>query len=178
MEKWKVIPDYSDYEISTYGNVRSLKNNAITPLSQATTIHGYKTVMLYNGKRKNITIHRLMAFTFIPNPENKATVNHIDGNKLNNSIENLEWATYKENQNHAFKNGLNEGGWKGKFGENHSKSKAVEFVDKNGNIIYSFGSARMAERETGHKNATISAQCIGKNKKHDTVDKWRFANVI
>ena len=70
---------------------------------------GYVVVSI---NRKWTQLHRVIAETFIPNQENKPTVNHIDGNKLNNSLSNLEWSTYKENQNHAEKNNLtgNRGG--------------------------------------------------------------------
>ena len=68
---------------------------------------GYETIVLTkDGIRKNYTIHRLVALAFISNPENKHTVNHKDGNKLNNNVLNLEWATEKENQIHKWQNGL------------------------------------------------------------------------
>ena len=69
--------------------------------------YGYETVVLTkNGSRKNFTVHKLVAWTFIPNPENKPQINHKDGNKLNNRVSNLEWVTEKENQIHKWKNGL------------------------------------------------------------------------
>lgn len=71
---------------------------------------GYLKVRLQSaGNDKTIPIHRLIALNFIPNPENKKTVNHIDGNKLNNRIENLEWATQGEQISHAYKLGLRSG---------------------------------------------------------------------
>ena len=69
--------------------------------------YGYKTIVITkDGIRKNYTIHRLVALAFIPNPQNKKTINHINGNKLDNRVENLEWATEKENQLHKWNNGL------------------------------------------------------------------------
>lgn len=74
---------------------------------QDTNRDGYKVVALYkNNKSTAKTVHRLVALAFIPNPENKPCVNHIDGNKQNNNIENLEWVTYSENTIHSFQNGL------------------------------------------------------------------------
>ena len=68
---------------------------------------GYKRVTLTVGKKKvSYSVHRLIAITFLNNKENTRTVNHIDGDKLNNNVSNLEWATYSENHKHAFKNGL------------------------------------------------------------------------
>ena len=68
---------------------------------------GYERVVLTkDGIRKTYSVHKLVELAFIPNPENKTTINHIDGNKRNNNVSNLEWATEKENQNHKWKNGL------------------------------------------------------------------------
>lgn len=68
---------------------------------------GYETIVLTkDGIRKNYTIHKLVALAYIPNPENKPTINHIDGNKLNNNVSNLEWATYKEQKIHAWNKNL------------------------------------------------------------------------
>ena len=68
---------------------------------------GYERVVLTkDGIRKTYSVHKLVSLAFIPNPENKTTINHIDGNKRNNNVSNLEWATEKENQNHKWKNGL------------------------------------------------------------------------
>ena len=69
--------------------------------------YGYETVVLTkNGKRKNYTVHKLVALAFLPNFKNKETINHIDGNKRNNNVNNLEWATMKENQQHKWLTGL------------------------------------------------------------------------
>jgi hypothetical protein len=69
--------------------------------------HGYKTVQFKrNGKRKLYLVHRLLALCFIPNPHGKPQINHIDGDKLNNSLENLEWVTDRENKTHAHRVGL------------------------------------------------------------------------
>lgn len=68
---------------------------------------GYEIVDLYkNGKRKTVRVHRLVAEAFIPNNDNKPEVNHIDGNKHNNNVDNLEWVTKKENCRHAWNNNL------------------------------------------------------------------------
>ena len=66
----------------------------------------YKVILTNNGVRKEFTIHRLVAKAFIPNPENKPTVNHKNGIKTDNNVNNLEWATIKENQIHKWENGL------------------------------------------------------------------------
>jgi hypothetical protein len=100
-EVWKEIIDFPNYKISNLGRVIVIK----TELLKKYRIHnGYYTVMLSkNSSYKCVIVHRLVAIHFIPNPENKLTVNHIDKNKLNNCIENLEWATHSEQQLHNYK---------------------------------------------------------------------------
>jgi hypothetical protein len=103
----KEIEGHKGYFVDKKGNVYSNKSGEIKQLKPI-KFGKYLGINLYdrleNGKRKYklYYIHRLVAQTFIPNPDSKATVNHIDGNKYNNSIENLEWATYKENTQHAY----------------------------------------------------------------------------
>jgi len=92
--------------------VSGIKYSAVTEtgggfLKSRINNHGYLVIHLsHKGKQKNLYIHRLVALSYIPNPENKPQVNHIDGNPLNNKISNLEWCTPKENVHHAIKIGL------------------------------------------------------------------------
>ena len=116
---WKPIKGYEGlYEVSDKGQVRSLDriNHRGTKykgriLRNRNTPNGYYAVMLSkNGIEKIYTVHRLVATTFIPNPENKEEINHKDGNKKKNILENLEWVTRSENVKHAYKTGLNPSG--------------------------------------------------------------------
>lgn len=95
----------SNYYVSNYGRIKNIKNNIIIPNRDK---GGYFNVRLYNDKHKykNMLVHRLVAIIFIPNPENKREVNHKDGNKCNNHVDNLEWVTPKENSQHSWKTGL------------------------------------------------------------------------
>ncbi len=101
------IKDFEDYTIDKNGNVFSIrKDKYLKPYLDRK--NGYLSVALYkDGTHKNYRVHRLVAETFIPNPSNLPQVNHIDGNKLNNNVDNLEWCTSKQNIQHAWKNGLN-----------------------------------------------------------------------
>ncbi|WP_053032139.1 NUMOD4 domain-containing protein [Staphylococcus haemolyticus] len=117
-EYWKDIKGYEGlYQVSNLGNIKSidrsikrstslmkLKNK---PISQYVGNRGYPMVSLcINGKCKRYLVHRIVAIAFLPNPLNKAYVNHIDGNKQNSNLENLEWSTPTENSIHAHKHGL------------------------------------------------------------------------
>lgn len=105
MEQWKIIETYPNYKISNLGNVKNKQNKI---LKQRTTKNRYKEIGLRNGnkKQKFFLVHRLVAFNFIPTKEGKYYVNHIDGKKNNNLVENLEWVTQSENQKHAYETGL------------------------------------------------------------------------
>ena len=105
MEIYKVIHDYPNYEVSTLGNVRNIGSGRV--LRPIKTKNGYLQVNLCkDGKHFMRYVHRLIASVFIPNPDNKPCVNHIDGDKHNNRVENLEWCSHSENMKHAFKTGL------------------------------------------------------------------------
>lgn len=103
----KIIDQFPNYRIYEDGRVQNIKTNRF--LKPGINGHGYLSVVLsLNGRMYSNSIHRLLAQEFISNPENKPCVNHIDGNKLNNSLDNLEWVTYSENILHAYRIGLNE----------------------------------------------------------------------
>jgi len=114
MEVWKDITGYEGrYKVSSFGRLKSLSNGKwgfrpVTAIIIGTVSCGYRRVQLRdrNGRYKGRLVHRLVAEAFIPNPENKPCINHIDGDKANNHIDNLEWCTYSENNKHAFRTGL------------------------------------------------------------------------
>jgi len=122
-EVWKKIEGYDLYEVSNFGNIKSLNFNKESILKLNLTDKGYLHVSLFKNRiKKTTSVHRIVAISFIPNPENKPCVNHIDGNKQNNKITNLEWVTVKENIHHSFNLGLNSG----KKGEHHNCCKLTE----------------------------------------------------
>lgn len=123
-EIWKDVVGYEGYyKVSNLGDVRSIERNGtkiggqiLSPFNS----RGYIRVILSNNNiYKKISVHRLVALAFIPNPENKPCVNHINGIKSDNRIENLEWCTIRENNVHAFNMGLKTA----LKGENHIHSK-------------------------------------------------------
>ena len=112
---WKDIKGYEGmYQVSDQGDIKSLRKWSGTCYRKERilsknrlTKDGYHRVSLAkDGKYKDFSVHRLVAQAFIPNPENKLTVNHKNGDKLDNRVENLEWATREENMQHAYDNGL------------------------------------------------------------------------
>ena len=103
-QKIAIMPNYL---INQCGKIYSTMRGGERELKQTTHNLGYKRVGLQiSGKQKHFYVHRLVAETFIPNPKNKPFINHIDGNKTNNCVDNLEWCTHKENIIHAIKYGL------------------------------------------------------------------------
>ena len=115
MEFWRTIENYEGYQVSNLGNVKSLSKKLKCKKGVRTTKEkilkckkskqGYLSVQLKN-KGKHFLVHRLVALSFIENKENKQQINHINGIKHDNKVENLEWCTQSENQIHAYKNKL------------------------------------------------------------------------
>lgn len=153
-EVWKDIYGYEGlYQVSNLGRVKSLaKYDRIGRYrtecikSQVDNGNGYLVVNLkIDGIQKMSTVHRLVAESFIPNPNNKRCINHIDGNKKNNNVNNLEWVTHSENMIHAVKHGLC----------NHRNGRKVLCVELN-KVFYSI---KDAERWVGVKGSRISSVC-------------------
>lgn len=170
-KEWKEIKGYEGkYIISNHGEIISLprykQNNSkqqyVEPKEISkyiNKINGYVYVYLCNdGKEKNIRLHRLVAETFIPNPNNKTQINHKDGNKLNNNVSNLEWCTASENLMHAYKLGL---------ANNNNQKKKVAQYSLDNEFIKEFDSLTEASKESGISLTKISECVNGKRKRKD-----------
>lgn len=168
-EIWKPVKDFEDkYQISTFGRLKNIQTNHI--LKMTNQYGGYFAITLYNNKRKRTTrIHRIVAETFIPNVNNYKEVNHIDGNKQNNCVENLEWCDRKHNQNHALKIGLSNMNCLNNYNKNkcYKKYGLITQYNKNGDKIQSFYSVKIASKKTGVCARNI-LQCINNEPKRKT----------
>ena len=135
MEKWKDIKNFSGYQVSNLGRVKSkekfikgygtrIKHQKERILKSVPNHSGYHRLTLRaNNKSFNASVHRLVAEAFIMNPFKKTEVNHIDGDKSNNCVSNLEWTTPSENQKHSYKTGLHS-----QKGSNNAFSKINEDI--------------------------------------------------
>lgn len=183
----KYIAGYGTaYSVNKIGQVFS-KVRGLLGTDKSRT--GYLRVALSkNGKTKRFLVHRLVAIAYIPNPENKKQVNHKDGNKQNNAVENLEWCTISENAQHAFATGLRFSTDKQKEAASKtglSKGKSVLQFDLRGNFIAEYSSTQEAGRQTKIAFSGIAACCRGEKLKHrnyvwtyDSLKPKRELNVI
>lgn len=170
LEVWKGIIGYEGrYEISNFGNVRSLCKSMITKLKPHKNGCGYSEVNLFkNRKQKRFRIHRLVGLAFVANPDNKPWINHIDCNRENPRADNLEWVTPKENVEHAMS--LNRQYIA--LGEGNGKAKLTkEEVIKIKKEILSESSRSLAQiaRQYGVDWTTVS--CIKRGK------SWKWLKV-
>lgn len=143
-KEWKTIEEFPQYEISNNGHIRHKITGYIRKPSPSK--RGYPVVsMCKDGHYYLRTIHTLLAKAFIPNPENKPQINHIDGNKWNNDLSNLEWVTPYENIMHARTTGLH----------TSDGNIPINQYDLDGNFIACYRSISEASRQTGANRCAI-----------------------
>lgn len=178
LEQWKPIVGYEGYyEVSNFGNIRScerqvnhglgngvrkLRAKIVNPWNDS---HGYQAVSLSKfGKVKKYKVHRLVAEAFIPNPDNKPTINHINEIRDDNQVTNLEWATYQENNNHGGHNQR----------VSMTLSKAVVQLDQSGKVLANFDSIHEASSVTGVHAANIKSCLHHTNRVLAGGYRWRY----
>jgi len=168
VEIFKDIEGYEgEYQVSNLGNIKSFHTSChLKPILLKPTFinSGYlKIALCKNNIKKHILVHRLVAKAFIPNPENKPTVNHINEIKPDNRVKNLEWMTYKEQNTHGtrIKRIID------------TKSKPIKQLTLDGKLVKIWPSGAVANRN-GFYNPNISKCCLGKAKTHQGF-KWEFA---
>ena len=185
-ETWKDIKGYEGlYQVSNFGRIKSLLGTEMIHgkliykkrkkiLSQ--TINAKKKPYLRiglnkKGKRKCFLVHRLVAEAFIPNPENKPQVNHKDGDKANNYVDNLEWCTNLENKIHAVQNNL----IARLYEEKNPHCTQVKQYNLNGNLIKEWECIRTASKKLNINETSISS-CCRKRSKTAGGYIWRYTD--
>lgn len=154
MEVWKDVKGYEGhYQVSNLGRIKTLKKQVgrkgteklMTPYMEW---NGYSRVALYKDKKpKQFIVHRLVAEAFIPNPEGKPVVDHINGDRTDNRVENLRWCTHSENSQNSLRI------------KNNGNYKTIVIKDNKGNIFKSY---REAAREYGIAPNTVKNDVLGK----------------
>jgi len=180
LEIWKEIDFYYGYEISNLGRVRSLNRVILRSDGKNMTFKGKILKNRFNKHNygyviinlKNYGVHRLVANAFITNHENKPQVNHIDGDKKNNQVQNLEWCTHNENVLHALKNDL----YPRKFGIDNALSKKIMQIDKyKNNCIKIWDSFMDVKRELGIDTKNLVYCCQNKPSYNSAGGyKWQY----
>lgn len=154
MEVWKQVENYPTYEISSYGRLRKKYLNGKQKILKPDVINGgyLRWTLSKDGMTKRFIAHRLVAMHFIQNPNNYPDVNHIDNDRQNNHVENLEWCTPLQNAKHRDKQ------------NRHTPCKRVYQYDQHLNLIGEYRSTREAARITGFPKSCIPLWCTNKTR--------------
>lgn len=182
IEEWRDIEGYEErYQVSSFGRIRTIglitgnryhrefKKCIPKIKSQCLGSNGY---LYASFKGKRLPVHRFVALAFVANPDEKAFVNHKDGNKRNNNSNNLEWVTRSENAIHAYAIGLAKRTMLGKFGEKHPNSKKVSQYTTSWEFIKTHDSVMCAARENNVADSSIH-KAIRKNRTCGGY-RWKF----
>lgn len=182
MEIWREIKNYENrYEVSNTGKIRSLnyrnQKGKIKELTPSLSNKGYFMFPLpFKNSQKSVCVHRIVAETFLPLPfdfeSNRYTVNHIDGNKQNNNVDNLEWMSYSQNNYHAYEKLGKINGMKGKKYEKCKLSKVVTCYNDDYSFIKTYNSTTEAFEKDGYTSSGIS-HAIKDNKKYKKLN-WKY----
>lgn len=173
MEEWKTIEGYSNFQISNKGRLKSIAKTVDVGWGRKQSYeekiiigfrssNGYLMVRIQEKKKANtFTIHSLVAKAFLGDRPKGFIVNHIDANKLNNNVENLEWTTYSGNIRHAYKLNMRHAPNEGKYDDKHPRAKAVLQFDLSGELVRRWNSQSEAARQLNTKQNKIHYACNG-----------------
>lgn len=171
---WKKILGFEQYEISSDGRIRNTTTGTI--ITPAKTQLGYLIVVLWSKKihrQKTLKVHRLVAQHFIPNYDNKPEINHKNGIRDDNRVENLEWCTRSENVKHSY-DALGRKAYSlGKFGKDNPKVKIVLQISDNSVVASFYGLKAAAESIGTNYIGHIGECCLGKRKRAYGY-KWKY----
>ncbi|HNX82189.1 MAG TPA: NUMOD4 domain-containing protein [Candidatus Omnitrophota bacterium] len=186
IEVWKSVNGFEGYyEISSHGRLKSYKKHSDGLILKQTNVKGgyYSVVLSANGKTRSMRIHRIVAETFLSNAGGLPEVNHIDGNKQNNHISNLEWCSRSHNARHSIKLHPKQCNHMNDFNK-YIKPKSILMYDKRGNYIRWFINGADASRETGICHRNILQVCNGEKNEYGYTRKsaggyiWRFESEV
>lgn len=185
MEEWRDIKGYEGlYKVSNLGNVRSLDRWVVSKdgkrrffagqaVKSVKESNGYSRVNLYReGSAKKISVHRIVALAFLPNPQNLPQVNHINEDKADNRAENLEWCTCEHNGNHGTRGARISKTLTGRF--NHPKKSKRICAISDGKTVFEFPSIHEAGRQLGIPSSNIVA-CLSGKQKTAYGYQWEYA---
>lgn len=171
----KEITGFSGYFVSDVGEIFTTKQGPFRKRKLSINRYGYNTLSMFNdqGKTKHALVHRVVAKEFIPNPENKQQVNHINGIKTDNRVTNLEWVTPKENDTHARKLGLKT--CETLYKNGLATAREVSKIDKyTGEVLEIFDSASHAARSLDNGDNAAILRCCHLQKNTHKGFIWRF----
>ena len=187
---WKTVKDFEDYQVSDNGDAKSLKKGGERILKPQPSSNGYLTVCFWKeGKHYTKSVHRLVAEAFIPNPDNLRDVDHINGDRTDNRVENLRWCRHKDNTNYDIcRQRMSEAHTGKKLSEQHRDniSKAnkgkpkphfevkIDQYTLDDVFVRTWKSTMEIERTLGFKHNNISSACNGKLKTAYG-SKWRYS---
>ena len=170
-ELWRVIPEFTKYEASTFGRIR----NKSTQIAKNINVKMFKKQnrricisLIRNKTLVKIDLHRIIALTFIPNSQNKKEVNHLDENVYNNNISNLVWATRKENMEHAYRHQL--------ISSDRGPCKKIKQLTLEGDLIEIHKSTKSLEKQ-GYRRASI-IDCCKKRRTSYAGFQWEYENTL